>query len=164
MKTKFQGMIFTFMWAFDRKEDWDYLFNFRPTQSGLRYDKAQITGIEGNNSINGIILLPNDWQTSYYSLNETNSTNSNYDSNQISITNWVSIFEAKGAVFLPAAGSRNENSVNITGTYGYYWSSSYSGQYSAYSMFFNSGDVDTMYASYQNRNYGYSVRLIQDAQ
>ncbi|MCR5607438.1 MAG: GNAT family N-acetyltransferase [Lachnospiraceae bacterium] len=25
MKTKFQGMIFTFMWAFDRKEDWDYL-------------------------------------------------------------------------------------------------------------------------------------------
>lgn len=25
LKTKYQGMIFTFMWAFDMKEDWDYI-------------------------------------------------------------------------------------------------------------------------------------------
>ena len=25
LKTKYQGMIFTYMWAFDRQEDWDYI-------------------------------------------------------------------------------------------------------------------------------------------
>ena len=25
MKTNYQGMIFTFMWAFDMQEDWDYI-------------------------------------------------------------------------------------------------------------------------------------------
>lgn len=150
-------------WRTPTKEDWDYLFNFRPTQSGLRYAKAQITGLDGNNSINGVILLPNDWQTSYYSLNETNTEYSDYDSNPISITNWVSIFEAKGAVFLPAAGSRSENSVNTAGIYGDYWSSTNNSQYTAVSLYFSTGSLDTMYAIYQNKCYGYAVRLIQDA-
>ena len=83
------------------------------------------------NGVNGIILLPDDWNASTYMLNDPNGGD-NYGSNTITTEDWVNVFEANGAVFLPAAGSRNGTSVRGAGYYGSYWSAScgvYSGAY-----------------------------------
>ena len=149
-------------WRTPTKEEWDYILNFRPTQSGVRFAKATIIKINGNKSINGLIILPNNWSTSYYNLASTNDAYSEYSSNQISVSDWTNIFEAKGAVFLPAAGRRYETSVYENDVRGFYWSTTHSGQYSA--IEFNFGDFTMNIASwYENRSHGYAVRLIQDA-
>ena len=63
------------------------------------------------------------------------------------------------SVFLPAAGYRNDSSLNGAGSYGDYWSSSLDTSYSfnAYYLYFNSSNVDW---SYGNRRYGRSVRAV----
>jgi len=43
--------------------------------------------------------------------------------NTYSVTEWATM-EDKGAVFLPAAGDRNETTIDHVGSDGYYWSSS----------------------------------------
>ena len=50
---------------------------------------------------------------------------------EITNDDW-STLELEGAVFLPAAGSRYENSVNLVGSYGYYWSSTANSKPGAY--------------------------------
>ena len=66
--------------------------------------------------------------------------------------------EAYG-VFLPAAGNRNGTSVNNVGSNGNYWSSSPNSTDNAYNLNFNSGNVNP--ANNNNRNNGFSVRLVQ---
>ena len=62
------------------------------------------------------------------------------------------------SIFLPAAGLRDESS-NYAGSYGYYWSSSLSTDYSDYAwdVNFNSDNVDRDYIC---RYYGFSVRPV----
>ena len=64
-----------------------------------------------------------------------------------------------GQIFLPAAGSRLNDSLNGAGRVGDYWSSSlYSGSdYLAYSLYFDSGD---WYWDYNGRYCGQSVRAV----
>lgn len=61
------------------------------------------------------------------------------------------------AIFLPAAGYRDGSGLGDAGSYGYYWSSSLTADYSshAYSLYFNSVGVN--WSSYY-RYYGRSVR------
>ena len=148
-------------WFTLSKDEWVYLFgtdssNKRTTTSGLYFAKATVNGVSG------VILLPDDWSTSNYSLNSTNSTGAAYDTNTISESDWSSNFEAHGCVFLPAAGFRKGTSVNNVGSHGNhgnYWSSTASGTDQAYCVIFNSGDV---YPVINNiRNYGFSVRLVR---
>ena len=63
------------------------------------------------------------------------------------------------AIFLPAAGYRNNGSLDYAGSYGYYWSSSLSESYSylAYELYFDSSSV-RRYGS--NRDGGQSVRPV----
>ena len=67
-----------------------------------------------------------------------------------------------GCVFLPAAGNRNGTSVNNVGSNGNYWSSSPNGSNAdnAYNVNFNSGNP----ADNNNRNNGFSVRLVRPAE
>ena len=140
--------------------EWGYIFNTRTTTSGIRYAKAQV------NSINGMILLPDDWDISYYSLNETNTADANYSSNVITSSQWSSL-EQHGAVFLPAAGCRNNYDplsnplINNVGNSGYYWSSSSGNPYEAYSMTFYNGNYG---GNSCNRYWGLSVRLVKTYQ
>ena len=62
------------------------------------------------------------------------------------------------SIFLPAAGYMNGTSLNLVGSYGYFWSSSFntSGPYYAYSVYFSSG-VNRISRS---RNFGQSVRPV----
>ena len=136
--------------------EWYYLLNTRNTVSGIRYAKAMVGGI------NGVILLPDNWNTDIYTLFNTNQGGSNVGSNMISISQWNTLQNA-GAVFLPAAGDRVGNSlIFVNDSRGYYWSASsyYDGNRARYLVFYES--VVEMY--YDNRYAGLSVRLVCNAE
>ena len=131
-------------------DEWRYVFYFRSTPSGKRYAKAKV------NNVNGVILLPDGWSTSVYSLNNTNSSNASYTSNVISVTQWPALEQA-GAVFLPAAGERFEASVDYFNYIGAYWSASRCDINPVYNVEF--GD-NFLYTISRNRYLGRCVRLV----
>lgn len=135
--------------------EWYYIFNTRNTSSGIRYAKAQVAGV------NGVILLPDDWSTSTYSLSSTNTYDASFSSNVISASQWTTL-ENAGAVFLPAAGYRFWTSVNDVGSDGSYWSASYDNSYYACSVYFGGSALGADYIDH--RCYGCSVRLVRACQ
>ena len=138
-------------WRTLTQTEWNYVFNTRTTASGIRYAKANV------NNINGIILLPDDWNTDIYSLNNTNISSANFSSNTIFASQWT-ILESAGAVFLPAAGYRiGSSSVSNAGTFGSYWSAS-NHESSACDVTFNGSNLNP--TNYYGRYYGQSVRLV----
>ena len=142
-------------WRTLTKDEWVYLMNTRSTSSGVRYAKANVMGT------NGVIIVPDNWSTSVYTLKSTNTTNANYTANTINYTNWIKM-ENAGCVFLPAAGSRNGASVSNVGSRGSCWSGTYYTSDYAYYLFFYSSDL--LPSDYGNRHIGYSVRLVRSAQ
>lgn len=142
-------------WRTLTRSEWSYVFNKRSTTSGIRYAKAQV------NNVNGVILLPDNWSSSYYSLSNTNSSGASFSSNVISSSTWTNSLEAHGAVFLTAAGYRKGTSVSSVGSYGRYWSASCSYSYGAYGVFFYDGHLDA--GGWNDRYFGHSVRLVRPA-
>ena len=136
--------------------EWNYVLNTRNTPSGVRYAKAQVNGS------NGLILLPDDWNVTTYSLNNTNSNNSYFNSNIINSTQW-SIIENAGAVFLPAAGERDRSFVQYANSRGGYWSSSCWGSNESLAGYMHFDDYQ-VYTRDSYRHTGRSVRLVQDYQ
>lgn len=143
-------------WRTLTQSEWDYVFNSRSTSSGIRYAKAQVAGV------NGVILLPDDWSSSFYTLYSTNSSGASFSSNVISSSTWSNSLQSHGAVFLPAAGIRDGTSVDVVGSCGYYWSASYYNSFSACHVYFGGGHLYTVDA--YNRYYGRSVRLVCPAE
>ena len=139
-------------WRTLTMNEWFYVFNTRTTSSGIRYAMAKV------NNVNGVILLPDDWSTSYYMLNSTNGSGVSFSSNIISATQW-STLEQHGAVFLPAAGGRGGISVFNVGSYGSYWSASFYNSDLAWYVYFEGG---LLYTYYMERYYGRSVRLVHN--
>ena len=142
-----------FGWRTLTKDEWVYLFNTRTTTSGIRYAKATV------NNVKGVILLPDDWNASYHALVSANTADANFTSNPITAAEWTSDFEAHGAVFLPAAGRRDDSYVNSSG---HYWSSTASSATHAYQVYFYINDLQP--ALKCGRHYGCSVRLVKDVE
>ena len=145
------------LWRTLTIDEWYYVFYNRPTLSGIRFAKASVDGV------NGVILLPNDWDASTYNLNNTNSGGANFTSNTIAAADWTNTLEANGAVFLPSVGGRDGTSVHHVGSTGCYWSSSctrYGG--SAYDVLFHSNSIFTYY-DYMCSS-GQSVRLVSSVE
>ena len=141
-------------WRTLTNDEWAYVLNNRTTTSGIRYAKAKVNGV------NGVILLPDDWDAGYYSLNRTNTVGASFSSNILSVSQW-STLEQHGAVFLPAAGNRYGTSVDYVGSYGFYWSASYSSSSGAYNMGFGDSELGPSYSI--SRYFGRSVRLARSA-
>ena len=137
-------------------DEWMYVFYKRYTSSGIRYAKAKVNGV------NGVILLPDNWNSSNYSLSNTNENDASYNSNKISQTDWQNKFEANGAVFLPAAGFRGGTDVDSVGSNGIYWSASYNNIYYARGVNFNDSRLHADYWS--NHGFGHGVRLVCSAE
>ena len=135
--------------------EWYYVFNSRSTASGIRYAKAKV------NNVNGVILLPDNWSASTYSLNNTNQTSASYNSNVISATQWNTL-QAAGAVFLPAGGYRSKIWVENAGSYGLYWSASYCDESRAYGVYFEDGVLRPSRGG--SRDIGRNVRLVIPAE
>ena len=143
------------LWRTPTHEEWFYLFYTRSTNSGIRYAKANV------NNINGVILLPDDWSSSYYTLSNTNQSSASFSSNTIIASQWNTL-EQHGAVFLPAAGYRGRTSIYDVGSYGYYWSASYYDSLRAWMVGFTDPLLHTNYYIY--RYEGLSVRLVRNSE
>jgi hypothetical protein len=118
--------------------EWQYLF------------ANHTTGWSTVNSVNGYVIRPDGVGTAIAA--------------SYTASDWATE-EAAGSVFLPAAGFRNSNLgtyVYDKGSTGRYWSSSCQGSSNAYNLYFTSSSLGTNYS--MNRNYGYSVRLVRDAE
>ena len=123
-------------WRTLTSQEWNYIFNTRTTASGIRFVKALLNGM------NGVILLPDDWNGGYFSLNYPNTSNVYFDCNTLTLEQWASI-EGHGAVFLPAAGYRLGTEIFNKGI-----------------SLFDSGVYPQAIDFIFN---GFSVRLVQDA-
>ena len=143
-------------WRTLTKDEWVYVFNTRSTSSGIRYAQAIVNGV------NGVILLPDNWSSSNYSLSNINKTDASFSSNRISQNDWQNKFEANGAVFLPAAGLRYGTDVLSVVSCGYYWSASYGGSDRAYHVYFSEGNLTAFH--WYRRDFGRSVRLVCSAE
>lgn len=139
-------------WRTLSKDEWDYILFIRDTPSGIRYAKATVNNIEG------LILLPDNWNSSYYELVQTNVY---FSDNVINLISWINIFEENGAVFLPAAEYR-EGTTYKSGKNGCYWSTTNSGNNNARVVSFSIGNNSPSSNSSNYRYKGYSVRLIRD--
>ena len=149
--------IYLGQWRTLTKDEWYYVLKVRYTESGGRFAKAVVNGI------NGLIILPDDWNSSCYNLSNINNGSAGYNSNTISSVDWEGILEVNGAVFLPAAGNRYNTSLSIVGSAGDYWSSSYHNNSNAYRLNFTVGKVDAAETSHY-RCAGFAVRLVLDVE
>lgn len=143
-------------WFTLTRDEWVYVFNTRNTSSGIRYAKATVNGE------NGVILLPDNWNSSNYSLSSTNNGGASFSSNRISQSDWTNRLEANGAVFLPAAGYRYGTDVNGVGSSGRYWSASYYDSDLAHNVYFGDDYLDP--DDWNGRFRGLSVRLVCSAE
>ena len=143
--------------------EWHYVFLTRSTASGIHFAKAKVNGV------NGVLLLPDDWDKGYFTLNNTDTRSASFDSNVITLSQWTAL-EQHGVVFFPAAGYRcysiGKISVCGVGELGHYWSSSYNNAIytdytSAFLLKFEDSGLNPLYN--YNRNHGRSVRLVCDA-
>ena len=150
-------------WRTLTNDEWDYLLNTRTTASGVRYAKATISDVNipgTSTAVTGLIILPDDWDNSYYTLAYTNTAGAEYYTNTITSAVWENKLQIHGAVFLPAVGYRNSNSVYITRSDGYYWSATSDGTTNAQCLLFGTYEVDPLYSN--DRYYGQCVRLVAD--
>lgn len=133
------------------------------TNAASKRSMATVGGVKG------IILLPDNWSApsgiTFVANAEVYSTNI-YSSSQ-----W-SQMEAKGAVFLPAAGSRSGTTVNSVGQYGCYWKNASckmaaSNDYYGQALYFHEDDPSEAFdtpgisSACGLRSAGYSVRLVK---
>ena len=137
--------------------EWDYLFNTR-TDAAAKYGYATV------NDKHGIIILPDEFtdpmkRDGVLAFRGSSSSFTEWTANVYTSANWA-YMEANGAVFLPAAGYRYENGVELVGSWGFYWTSTAAAESEVYSVHFDEGHMYTGTTS--ARHYGQSVRLVRD--
>ena len=96
------------MWRTLTISEWTYLFNERKNANSL-------FGVACVNGINGLIILPDEFDVSTCSIN---TSHSGYTNNILTIEQWKA-FETNGAIFLPANGHiplGNQGNLD-----GFYW-------------------------------------------
>ena len=84
-------------WRILSQEEWNYLLFERPTKSGIRYAKIQLVA---DGKYEGLILLPDDWDPSYYNLKDTNNPGGISAENVITKEDFYEKLESHGVVFL----------------------------------------------------------------
>jgi len=148
------------LWRTLSHDEWVYVLYNRTTTS-VRYAKASLDGTSG------IIILPDDWNTSYHTLSGNNGF-SDYSSNYVSAVDWTSDFEPHGAVFLPAGGRHHINwdgtvIVDASGSEVNFWSSTISEENTniPYSISSDKSAFNWNYDGFY-RQYGISVRLVTE--
>lgn len=158
-------------WRTLTKDEWYYLFRSRTHASSL-------FGLGSVNGVNGTILLPDNWTlpagASFTASTEKglawrssddyyyNSNGNHFSDNTYSTVQWA-IMESAGAVFLPAAGSRDLNQVSEAGSMGNYWSVESSGTGNAYYLYFSTRMLVPQ-SSGSSKYYGKAVRLVKDVE
>lgn len=150
-------------WRTLTKDEWTYLFNTRSASTvnnveNARYAKAYLFG-----TTHGVIIFPDVYThpagvTAPTGINVTSSTS--WNGNKYNATDWAKM-EAAGCVFLPAAGWRDATTIRRVNEYVRYWTSTYYSASMAHNVGITDGNMNP--ADYNQKNYGYSVRLVHDA-
>ena len=143
-------------WRTHSKEEFEYLIDGRP-------NAAQLKGVAAVNGVNGLILLPDEWECPAgvsFKSGFASSDGEEYFAKHQSYTasEWQKM-EHAGAVFLPAAGYRYKNKVCDVYVRSYYWTSTNEGDKHAYLLTFCSYMADFGWIS---RYVGQPVRLVKD--
>lgn len=145
------------LWRSLSNDEWDYLLNTRNTTAGIRFAKAYLNGVAG------LLIMPDNWDGSFYGLSSTNDAIASYSSNSISLYDWNDILQPAGVVFLPASGSRKGTVVfQERIDWGMYWTASYLNEWMAYPVSFDEYHLDPP-NGFDDRINGQTVRLVQDA-
>ena len=158
-------------WRTLTRDEWEYLIHGRANSENL-------FGLGSVNGVNGVIILPDNWesvkpsgltftpstsnglswQDGYY----INSNGRNYSDNSYYSESYFSDWErmeSAGAVFLPAAGYNNRTSVYDAGSDGSYWLSTQGDSRNAYGLYIFSNYLGL---SYGYRCNGFAVRLVSE--
>ena len=154
-------------WRTLSSEEMNYLLNTRSnTTFNLPYSTANIRYTKATvNDKNGLIIFPDNYvHPTGVTITGTlayNTADADYSTFTVSSSDWT-LMQAAGAVFLPAAGYRDGTSApSEVASHGYYWLSSESESHKAYRLLFHS--EETTASNPQERHYGFSVRLVMEA-
>lgn len=151
-------------WRTLSEEEWNYLLSTRNTASGIRFAKGTVNGVCG------VILLPDDWNSSIYALTNPNNADfysAAYEDNVVSEETWISVIEPAGAVFLPAAGNREDHHIYYANAEGHYWTSNGGSiavafGHQGYAVALEFGN-SWLHTNAESRWGGRSVRLVHEA-
>lgn len=164
----------TNQWRTLTKDEAYYLFF-------VRTNAASLFGLGSVNDVNGLIILPDDWDTpqnvSFIASTTlglepqgedeySNSDQNNYSHNTYTIEQWE-VLESYGAIFLPAAGFRSgeyNSFVNSWGSYYLKTNSVTTSEYAANLFFYNKEVAPSRYVPYSCIYRAQSVRLVQDVE
>lgn len=142
------------IWRTLTTEEWMYLFNERHTVSCSFYVRVNLNGV------NGIVILPDNWNRTTYEFAHINEGSASFNSNIISIVDWENKIEPQGVVFLPVNGYRSGVSVYHDYEDDGYWSASSYDYGSSNGIFFNNDRSCFNCWCWKYR--GESVRLVCD--
>lgn len=159
------------LWRTLTKPEWEYLMNTRANAINLR-------GLGTVEGIRGLIILPDGWSgaaiTPVTNLIDGSTPDVfNWGANVYTAAGWASM-EAAGAVFLPAAGTKdpgnnkvkfdNEGDGNAGASY---WTSSWVDT-NQFAYAFDIGTADDKWKNWRfdhsSRPFGRAVRLVRDVQ
>ena len=141
------------LWRTLTFDEMQYLLFYRHTLSGILFAKATLENTAG------LVLFPDNWDSTAFAINNANDGGADFSVNNIVQSDWISILEPAGCVFLPAAGYRYGTQINDVGVSGNVWLSTYYDERDAHSLRFTGTGV----RSFGNFRYcGGSVRLVCD--
>lgn len=152
-------------WRTLSRNEWNYILSDRETGATVnstgnaRYTQA-IINTDGT-GVKGLIIFPDGYTggtpagVTWGTINATSTFNTTCTS-----AGWTAL-ETAGCIFLPTAGYREASSVTDADVGAGYWSSSSSSASYAFGIYFESDYMKIQ--SYYSRKYGYSVRLVRDA-
>jgi len=152
-------------WRTLTRLEWLYLLSTRETgitvnsTDHARYTQATIN--TDGTAVKGLLIFPDGYTgdtpegVTWGTINAKSTFNTTCTS-----AGWTAL-EAAGCVFLPVAGYRDASTVKEAGIGAGYWSSSSSNAPYAFALYFESDDMTIQYSG--SRRYGFSVRLVRDA-
>lgn len=149
-------------WRMLTNDEWNCLFNTRTASTVAGTSNARFAKAKLFDTTHGIILFPDNYThpegiTVPIGINKTDNTS--WSANQYTAAEWAKM-EAAGAVFLPAAGYRNNTLVCNLNFDCFYWSSSPYNASNAKCVQIYSTGLSCGYLA--KRYFGYSVRLVHD--
>ncbi|MDO5341979.1 MAG: hypothetical protein Q4F69_05965 [Bacteroidia bacterium] len=139
-------------WHTLSEAEFKYLYETRKNAGKLR-GFATIGGCT-----HGLVILPDDWNLTESPII---STLSGWTDNQYNHSQWA-VMEGKGAVFLPAAGARDETVPSGFNFWGCYWSCNHIGSVYAMSYDFSPSHDSRLYSTNVARHSGRAVRVVRD--
>lgn len=143
-------------WRTLSKEEFEYLIDGRP-------NAAQLKGVAAVNGVNGLILLPDEWEcpagVSFKSGFASSGGEQSFAKYQLFTASEWQKMERAGAAFLPAAGYRNGTDVLESVSRAFYWTSTPNTNNFAWHVDVNANMVSF---GYVGREFGSLVRLVKD--